>query len=66
MLVHLAATDIGLGSCLVGTCAILHPVTDDPSALVDLGAVAIGIASARRRCDGARWHVRVSTARALL
>src|SRR5581483_8059078 len=23
MLVHLAATDIGLGSCLVGTCAIL-------------------------------------------
>lgn len=42
MLVHLAATDIGMGSCLAGTCAILHPVTDDPTALVDLGAVAIG------------------------
>jgi len=42
MLIHLAATDIGLGSCLVGTCAVLHPVTDDPSAPVDLGAVALG------------------------
>lgn len=42
MLIHLAATDIGLGSCLVGTCAVLHPVTDDPSAPVDLGAVAFG------------------------
>jgi hypothetical protein len=42
MLVHLAATDIGLGSCLAGTCAVLHPVTDDPAAPVDLGAVAVG------------------------
>ena len=42
MLVHLAATDIGLGSCLVGTCAILYPVSGDPSALVDLGAVVLG------------------------
>jgi hypothetical protein len=42
MLVHLAATDIGLGSCLAGTCAVLHPVTDDPWAPVDLGAVALG------------------------
>jgi hypothetical protein len=42
MLVHLAATDIGLGSCLAGTCAVLHPVTDDSSAPVDLGAVALG------------------------
>jgi hypothetical protein len=42
MLLHLAATDIGLGSCLVGTCAVLHPVTNEPSAPVDLGAVALG------------------------
>jgi SagB-type dehydrogenase family enzyme len=42
MLVHLAATDIGLGSCLVGTCAVLHPVSGNPSALVDLGAVVLG------------------------
>jgi hypothetical protein len=42
MLVHLAATDIGLGSCLAGTCAVLHPVTGDPRAPVDLGAVALG------------------------
>ncbi len=42
MLIHLAATDIGLGSCLAGTCAVLHPVTDDPSAPVDFGAVALG------------------------
>jgi SagB-type dehydrogenase family enzyme len=42
MLVHLACTDIGLGSCIAGTCAILHPVPSDPSALVDLGAVALG------------------------
>jgi SagB-type dehydrogenase family enzyme len=42
MLVHLAATDIGLGSCLAGTCAVLHPVTNDPSAPADLGAVALG------------------------
>jgi len=42
MLVHLAATDLGLGSCLAGTCAVLHPVADDPWAPVDLGAVALG------------------------
>jgi hypothetical protein len=42
MLIHLAATDIGLGSCLAGTCAVLHPVTDDPTSPVDLGAVALG------------------------
>ncbi len=42
MLVHLAATDIGLKSCLVGTCGVLHPVSGDPSALVDLGAVVLG------------------------
>jgi len=47
MLIHLAATDIGLGSCLAGTCAVLHPVTDDPSAPVDLGAVAIGTTAHR-------------------
>jgi hypothetical protein len=50
MLIHLAATDIGLGSCLVGTCAVLHSVTEDPSAPVDLGAVALGtIASPSHR-----------------
>jgi len=42
MLIHLASTDIGLGSCIAGTCAILHPVPSDASALVDLGAVALG------------------------
>jgi hypothetical protein len=48
MLIHLAATDIGLGSCLAGTCAVLHPVSDEPSALVDLGAVAIGTSGANQ------------------
>lgn len=42
MLIHLAATDIGLGSCIAGTCAILHAVPNDPSGHVDLGAVALG------------------------
>ena len=42
MLVHLAATDVGLGSCLAGTCAVLHPISDDPWGPVDLGAIALG------------------------
>jgi SagB-type dehydrogenase family enzyme len=42
MLVHLAAVDIGLGSCFVGTCGVLHPVSVDPLSPIDLGAVAIG------------------------
>ncbi len=42
MLVHLAATDLGFGSCLVGTCGVLY--TDDGSGAgpVDLGGVALG------------------------
>lgn len=43
MLLHLAATDLGLGSCLVGTCAVLHSIGDSSCAPVDLGAVAIGV-----------------------
>jgi len=42
MLVHLAATDIGLGSCIVGTCGVLNPPSDSASHPVDVGAVAIG------------------------
>lgn len=42
MLIHLAATDIGLGSCLVGTCAALYPATGNPNNFIDLGAVALG------------------------
>lgn len=42
MLIHLSAVDLGLGSCFVGTCGVLHPVSDDLDAPVDLGAVALG------------------------
>lgn len=42
MLVHLAATDIGLGSCIVGTCGVLSPPSDSASQPVDVGAVAVG------------------------
>jgi hypothetical protein len=42
MLIHLAATDLGLSSCLAGTCAVLHPIAETACAPVDLGAVAIG------------------------
>lgn len=42
MLVHLTASDLGLGSCIAGTCGVL--CADDGSGLgpVDLGAVALG------------------------
>ncbi|GAA2396375.1 nitroreductase family protein [Mycolicibacterium llatzerense] len=42
MLVQLAATDIGLGSCLIGTCGALYPIGETLAAPVDLGAVAVG------------------------
>ena len=42
MLVHLAATDLHLGSCLVGTCGVLYPIGPTPGHPVDLGAVVIG------------------------
>lgn len=42
MLVHLAATDLHLGSCLVGTCGVLYPIGPSPRHPVDLGAVVIG------------------------
>ena len=38
-----SATDLGLGSCLIGTCGVLYPIGETPSLQpVDLGAVAIG------------------------
>lgn len=46
MLVHLAATDLYLGSCLVGTCGVLYPVGPTPQHPVDLGAVVVGISDA--------------------
>lgn len=46
MLVHLAATDIRLGSCLVGTCGALYPIGPTPQHPVDLGAVVIGTTDA--------------------
>lgn len=42
MLVHLAAADLYLGSCLVGTCGALYPIGPSPQDPVDLGAVVIG------------------------
>jgi hypothetical protein len=42
ILVHLAATDLHLGSCFVGTCGVLYPIGQTPDHPVDLGAVAIG------------------------
>jgi hypothetical protein len=41
MLIHLAATDLGLGSCLIGSCGVLYPI-ENVHHPVDLGAVAIG------------------------
>jgi len=41
MLIHLAATDLGLGSCLIGSCGVLYPI-ENVHQPVDLGAVAIG------------------------
>lgn len=50
MLIHLVATDLGLGSCILGTCSTLHP----PSSIgpVDLGSVAIGRAAAEATGGG--------------
>jgi SagB-type dehydrogenase family enzyme len=45
MLVHLAATDLGLGSCIVGTCGVLCPDDGSGAGPVDLGAVALGAIS---------------------
>jgi SagB-type dehydrogenase family enzyme len=39
---HLIATDLGLGSCLVGTTGILHTHHDGLLGPVDVGAVAVG------------------------
>ena len=38
---HLAATDLGLGSCVVGTAGVLHTYSVD--GLLDTGAVAMGV-----------------------
>lgn len=55
MLVHLAAADIGLGSCIVGTCGALHADDGGGTGPVDLGAVAIGTtADAELGADRAR------------
>lgn len=43
--VHLAAVDIGLASCVVGTAGILHAWESTPGGLIDTGAVAIGRAA---------------------
>ncbi|GAA0902679.1 nitroreductase family protein [Virgisporangium aurantiacum] len=42
MLVHLAAADLGLGSCIVGTCGVLHADDGSGTGPVDLGAVVLG------------------------
>ncbi|WP_173154259.1 nitroreductase family protein [Phytohabitans suffuscus] len=42
MLIHLTAADIGLGSCIVGTCGALHADDGSGTGPVDLGAVALG------------------------
>lgn len=39
---HLAAADLGLGSCLVGTAGVLHDGTGPGGGLFDMGAVAVG------------------------
>lgn len=46
MLVHLTATDLHLGSCLVGTCGALYPIGPTSGHPVDLGAVVIGTSDA--------------------
>jgi SagB-type dehydrogenase family enzyme len=43
--VHLAAADLGLASCVVGTAGILHAWNGTPGGLVDTGAVALGAAA---------------------
>jgi SagB-type dehydrogenase family enzyme len=40
--IHLVATDLGAGSCIVGTSGVLHPNLGDPLLPVDTGVVAIG------------------------
>jgi SagB-type dehydrogenase family enzyme len=42
---QLAATDVGLDSCIVGIAGQLHPFQEDPHGLFDTGAVAMGSAS---------------------
>lgn len=42
MMLHLLATDLDLGSCIVGTVGALCHDDRDPNATIDLGAVAIG------------------------
>ena len=42
MLLHLAATDIGLESCIAGTCGVLHEPSPSIHAPIDVGAVALG------------------------
>ena len=39
---HLIATDLGLGSCIAGTSGVLFPSDGATSTLVDTGAIAIG------------------------
>lgn len=40
--VHLAATDLGLASCIAGTSAVLFSGDAEPEPVVDTGAIAIG------------------------
>jgi SagB-type dehydrogenase family enzyme len=39
---ELAATDLGLASCIVGTCGVLFTPSNAPEGLVDTGALAVG------------------------
>jgi SagB-type dehydrogenase family enzyme len=52
MLVHLAATDLGLGSCIVGTCGVLCADDGSGAGPVDLGAVALGATTDAARSTG--------------
>lgn len=40
--IHLAACDLELGSCIVGTAGALHPYDGTDDSLFDTGAVAVG------------------------
>ena len=52
MLLHLAATDIGLGSCIAGTCGVLHAPSPSIHAPIDVGAVALGAHVERAHGNG--------------
>jgi SagB-type dehydrogenase family enzyme len=43
MLIHLTATDLGLGSCIAGTSGVLFQSDGESDTLVDTGAIVIGM-----------------------